>query len=76
MSEAEPRVGQLSSLGQLGLEAVFYLSHHAAPPSGWKQNADALLTEAGKPQGLVRFTFLQPMRRLVDAAANQQQQVQ
>ena len=71
LSDAAPRAQQLVQLGQVGLDATFYLSHHITPPADWKQKADALLADAEKPQALVRFTFLPPLRKLIDAAAGQ-----
>ena len=68
MADAAPRVRQLSELGQIGLEAVFYLSHHVAPPVGWQTRSEATLAEAEKPLALVRFTVLAPLQKLVTAA--------
>jgi hypothetical protein len=41
---------------------------HAAAPAGWLDAGHAVLADADKPSGLVRFVFLPDMKRLVDAA--------
>ncbi len=69
LQEAEPRIQQLSSMGQTGLEAIAYLQSGVAPPAGWKDAKLALLDEAAKPSALVRFVWLPYFRRLVIAAA-------
>jgi hexosaminidase len=64
---AKPRAEQMSELGALGLEAISYLSSGESAPSGWKAQKLAILDEAEKPQGDVRFTVLKPLRNLVNA---------
>ena len=67
LDEASPRAHQLAEMGAAGLEAVSYLSSGLTPVAGWKAQKMAVLAEAAKPQALVRFTVLQPLRDLVNA---------
>jgi hexosaminidase len=67
LAQAEPRAHQLAELGTLGLEAVSYLSSGLPAAAGWKAGKLAVLDEAEKPQALVRFTVLKPLRDLVNA---------
>ena len=67
LAQAEPRAQQLSELGTVGLEAVSILSSGLPAAAGWKGARLAVLDEAEKPQALVRFTVLKPLRDLVNA---------
>jgi hexosaminidase len=67
LAQAEPRAQQLAELGTLGLEAVSYLSSGLPAAAGWKSAKLAVLDDAEKPQALVRFTVLKPLRDLVNA---------
>jgi hexosaminidase len=67
LARAEPRVQELTVLGTIGLEAVSHLSSGLPAASGWKAQQLALLDEAEKPQALVRFTVIKPLRDLVGA---------
>lgn len=67
LAEAEPRAQQLTELGTVGLEAVSYLSSGLSAAAGWKAERLAVLDEAEKPQALVRFTVIKPLRALVNA---------
>ena len=67
LAEAESRAQQLTELGTVGVEAVSYLSSGLPAPAGWKAPRMAVLDDAGKPQALVRFTVIKPLRDLVDA---------
>jgi hexosaminidase len=67
LAQAEPRAQQLADLGTVGLEAISYLSSGLPAPAGWKAPRLAVLDEAEKPQALVRFTVIQPLRDLVNA---------
>jgi hexosaminidase len=64
---AEPRAQQLITLGTIGLEAVSYLSSELPAAAGWKAQQMAALDEAEKPQAVVRFTVIKPLRDLVSA---------
>jgi hexosaminidase len=67
LARAEPRVQQLTVLGTMGLEALSHLSSGLPAAAGWKAQQLALLDEAEKPQALVRFTVIKPLRDLVNA---------
>jgi hexosaminidase len=67
LDSAELRVQQLAELGNVGMEAVSYLSSGLPAPAGWKAARVAILEEAEKPQALVRFTIIKPLRDLVQA---------
>jgi len=67
LAQAEPRAQQLTVLGTIGLEAVSHLSSGVPATAGWKAQQLALLDEAEKPQALVRFTVIKPLRELVSA---------
>jgi len=68
LNNAEPRAEQLVALGTMGQEALTFIANHQAAPAGWVQTKLALIDQAEKPAGLVRFTVLEPMRELVKAA--------
>jgi hexosaminidase len=67
LAQAEPRAQQLTVLGAIGLEAVSYLSSRLPAAAGWKAQQLALLDDAEKPQTLVHFTVIKPLRDLVSA---------
>ena len=69
LAEAEPRAQQLVELGTVGLEAVSYVSSGLPAATGWKAARLAILDEAEKPQALVRFTVIKPLRDLVNAVS-------
>jgi hexosaminidase len=71
LQDPAPRAQQLADLGTAGLEALQYLEKHEAPPAGWAQAKQAVIDQAGKPVGLVRFTVLGPLGDLVKAAGGQ-----
>jgi len=68
LNDAEPRAQQLAELGTTGEQALGYLAKHEAAPAGWVQTKLALIDQAEKPVGMVRFTVLDPLRDLVKAA--------
>ena len=67
LAYAVSRAQQLGEVGAVGLEAVSYLSSGVPAPAGWKASRIARLDEAEKPQALVRFTVIKPLRDLVAA---------
>ena len=67
LAQAEPRAHQLAELGTVGLDAVSYLSSGLPAAAGWKAAKLAVLDDAEKPQALVRFTVVKPLRDLVNA---------
>jgi hexosaminidase len=64
---AEPRAQQLTLLGTTGLQTISYLSSGLPAAAGWKAQQLALLDEVEKPQALVRFTVIKPLRDLINA---------
>ncbi len=69
LAQAELRAHQLSELGTIGLDAVSHLSSGLPAAGGWKAARLAILDEAEKPQALVRFTVIKPLRDLVNAVS-------
>jgi hexosaminidase len=67
LAQAELRAQQLSVFGTTGLQAVSYLSSGLPAAPRWKAQQLALLDEAEKPQALVRFTVIKPLRDLINA---------
>jgi hexosaminidase len=67
LAETQPRARQLTELGALGIEAISYLSSGRPADPGWKAQKLAVLDDAEKPQALLRFTVIQPLRDLVNA---------
>ena len=66
LATSRPRAEQLAQLGKAGQQALDYLSGKKAP-AGWKQSKLAEIEAARKPQSLVRFTVLDPLRDLINA---------
>jgi hexosaminidase len=69
LAKTKGRAHQLAELGTLGLEAISYLSSGLPAGAGWKAGKFAVISEAEKPQALVRFTVIKPLRDLVSAVA-------
>ncbi|HVR25953.1 MAG TPA: family 20 glycosylhydrolase [Candidatus Polarisedimenticolia bacterium] len=67
LAQAESRAHQLTLLGTTGLEAVSYLSSGLPTAAGWRAEKLAGIDAAEKPQALVRFTVIKPLRDLVGA---------
>ncbi|HVW76746.1 MAG TPA: beta-N-acetylhexosaminidase [Alloacidobacterium sp.] len=65
--DATARAQQFAQLAQIGSEAVAHLAGGSAAPADWKQNSLAALDAAQKPQGLVLFAVIDPIRKLVEA---------
>jgi hexosaminidase len=68
LKDAAPRAQQLVELGTTGEEALNYIAKRQQPPAGWVDTKLALIDDAKKPIGMVRFTVLNPLRDLVKAA--------
>jgi hexosaminidase len=68
LSELDVRARQLGQLGTAGLEALAFIQMNTAAPGAWVDAEKALIVEAGKPSGMVRFVFLPEMGKLVEAA--------
>jgi len=69
LAQVQPRAQQLTELGALGLEVISYLSSGQPAGAGWKAVKLAVLDDADKPQALVRFTVIKPLRDLVNAVS-------
>jgi hexosaminidase len=73
MSDAANRATQLGTLGKVGLQALLNLNPNNSAYHGQKleaatsQNQLAVIDEAAKPLALVRFTFLDSLKKLVQA---------
>jgi hexosaminidase len=66
-ADATEREQQFAQLAAIGSQAITSLSGGSSAPAGWKQSSLAALDTAEKPQGLVRFTVIEPLRQLVNA---------
>ena len=69
MGDAQPRVTQMGQLAQMGLAALSFLDAGVRPPPGWEAQQFAILADAEKRAGMVRFVFLAPLKELVTAAS-------
>ena len=69
MPDAQIRVTQLEQLAKAGTAALGYLQSGQKPPAGWSDRQVQLIKDAEKPAGLVRFTFLPSLQKLVESAA-------
>lgn len=67
--DAIPVAQMLSDLGEAGLEAITYLSQGVAPPPGWREAREDLLTRASGPIGLVHIAVTPALKTLIEAAA-------
>jgi hexosaminidase len=67
LAEVQKRAQQLPALAKLALDATGYLSTGQKAPAGWKASAQATLDEAKKPSAIVRFTFFDSLKSIVDA---------
>ncbi len=72
MSDAAIRATQLGELGQLGLQALSQLNPNNPALHGTIAGAGriAAIDDAAKPAALVRFTFLDSLRKLATAASS------
>lgn len=73
LHEIKPLTRDLSALGNVGLEALAYLSRSEAAPKEWFEAKRAVLDEAAKPKGALEFPAVTSVRALVVAAAELQQ---
>ncbi|HEX6495865.1 MAG TPA: family 20 glycosylhydrolase [Acidobacteriaceae bacterium] len=73
MSDAAIRATQLGELGKIGLQALLSLDPNNSAYGGPKLKAGnpqsqlAMIADAAKPAALVRFTFLDSLKKLVQA---------
>lgn len=69
LAEARGRAAQVDGLLETCTEAVHFLASGTKAPDGWKARQMARIDEARKPSAIVRWTFLEPLTVLVNAAA-------
>lgn len=67
LAPMDTRAAQLQKLCTLGVEALDLLRAGKKASSAWLVNADSLLAETKKPSAIVRFTFQEPLEKLVQA---------
>ena len=67
LSDATVRAQQFAALAEIASQAVAHLANGSAAPADWKQNSLAAIEAAKKPQAIVRFTFIDPLQKLVNA---------
>jgi len=66
-ADATQRAQQFAQLADIGSQALTHLGGGSPAAAGWKQSSLAALDAAQKPEGLVQFTVLEPLRALVNA---------
>jgi hexosaminidase len=71
MNDAAVRATQLGELGNLGLNALSQLNPNNPALHGTVRGATQItvIDDAAKPAALVRFTFLDSLRKLVTASS-------
>jgi hexosaminidase len=67
MSDAAPRARQLGQLGHVGMDALAALKKTKGKARQSQTDQLAVIDEAAKSVALVRFTFLDSLRKLVEA---------
>src|ERR1700722_644970 len=67
LAPAASRATELADLSAAGIEAISYLSSGMPAAAGWKSGKLAVLDKAEKPEALVRFAVIKPLRDLVNA---------
>jgi hexosaminidase len=71
LQEAIPLSKDLAALGAAGLEALDYLANGRKPPQSWIGRQRALLESAAKPRAEMLLMIVEPVRKLVGAAADE-----
>jgi len=69
LQEARPLANNLSTLAQVGQEAMLYLAAGDATTTEWRDAQLSKLDEAAKPQAALEFVVITSVRELVVAAA-------
>ena len=67
LMDVRDRVKEMPALAQAGVDALGFVSAGTKAPAGWKAEKLALIADAKKPSGIVRFTFLDSLETLVMA---------
>ncbi|MGE5806387.1 MAG: hypothetical protein ACM34M_11380 [Ignavibacteria bacterium] len=70
LKEVEPLSLNLSSLSQLGLEALNYLQNKSKPDIEWINYADNILDQSSKSYGTVEIAVLNGIRNMINALRN------
>ncbi|MGE5860629.1 MAG: hypothetical protein ACM34J_08740, partial [Ignavibacteria bacterium] len=65
-----PLSRNLSSLSQLGLEALNYLQNKSKPDTEWINYADNILDQSSKSYGTVEIAVLNGIRNMINALRN------
>ena len=68
LADVQPRADQLADLASAGLEAVAYLRRQQRAPDAWETRTMAQIQAAQQPSGIVRFTFVAPLKQMIEAA--------
>lgn len=68
LREAQPLAKDLSEIGEIGLEAMAYLTSGTAPTAEWRDTKLARLGEAEKPKAGLEFVMIPSVKQLVTAA--------
>jgi hexosaminidase len=67
LKEIEPLSVNLSSIAQLGLEALYFLQDKSKPDDEWINNKNRILEDCGKPYGTAELAVIRGIRNLVQA---------
>lgn len=67
--DAIPAADALARVSAIALEAMSYIDSPTRPPQGWAEPLLVELTRLEEPQNILRVLVIQPVRRLVNAAA-------
>ncbi|MEK7408591.1 MAG: hypothetical protein AAB225_26260 [Acidobacteriota bacterium] len=69
LRETVPLAQDVAALAAAGLEAVDYLERREQAPQAWFQKRRELLERAGQPRAELLIMIVEPVRKLVEAAA-------
>jgi hypothetical protein len=69
LADALPAADALARVSAIALEALGYIDASTRPPQAWAEPLLAELTRLEEPQNMLRVLVIQPVRRLVNAAA-------
>ncbi len=73
LREADPLAKDLSRMGNIGLEAISYLSSGTEPPPDWREKELQVLDGAAKPKAALEFVIIPSLRQLIIAASEASQ---
>lgn len=69
LQEASGHIAVFPKLGTMGIEALSYIASGNKAGANWQTAQMAILSEASKPKELLDFVVLDPLKKLVTAAA-------